>query len=642
MSAVVTLGLRLARAGGPLRAWSIAAGNAVGVVLLVVALALLVAAYPDPVARAQARVQLLGIDLFLLLPAVVLLVTVGRLSSGVRDRRLAALRMIGVTPARTRTVAAVENGALALAGATAGAVVAALGAPAASAAAVAAGWLAQPLQVTWGSAAAVVATVAVLSMVVGTGASWNRELPGRARSESAPRTPQPGRLAVLGLGLALLWWASRAGPYAGDGVPPEPLLLGGGVLAAVGIAVATPLMTAWSARWLVRSRGTAAVLAGRAVETDPAGASRVVAGLGVAVFLAAGALGVVAAFESTPQYRYTLQSLEAGPQKIHAMARTASGDEKAFDPAALRALDTVPGVQGVVTARTASTPCDPEADISGCASIFVGTCADLSLVLEQSGCDDAHAAWITHDGGYGDVAPPPSERDLTAPIVATAEDGGPPEPQRSFEPGSAPIVVDARAQVDRWVYPEGYVAFVPEALADDLVGPPTSAEVVADGGVEVQEAVVAWADEHGYVAFPYPTDDVEYVAEVRAAVFSLAGVSLAVGLLVLALTAADRAVERRRTVARQLVVGVPGRVLRAGQLVQVLVPTVAAAVLGVGSGCLLVVAYTRLAEMAGPESVTVERWAMLAGVLGVGGLLVALATLPLTRVRLTPELLRRE
>src|SRR5699024_7948010 len=51
MTAVLTLGLRLARAGGRLRAWSIVAGNAFGVVLLLVALALPAALYPDPAER---------------------------------------------------------------------------------------------------------------------------------------------------------------------------------------------------------------------------------------------------------------------------------------------------------------------------------------------------------------------------------------------------------------------------------------------------------------------------------------------------------------------------------------------------------------------------------------------------------------
>lgn len=644
MSATLALGLRLVRAGGPLRAWSIALGNAVGVVLLLVALALPVAIYPDPVERDYARVQLLGIDLFLLLPAVVLLVTVGRLSSGARDRRLGALRMIGVTPGRARAVAAVENGVLALAGAGVGAVVAALAAPAASRAVVEGpGWLAQPLDVAWPEAAGTVVGVVALSGLVGTGATWNRELPGRARSEAVARTLRPWRLAVLALGLVMLGLLAVAEPGSLTGYDTG-MLLGGAGLTVVGIALVTPLFTSWVARVLVRSRGVVSVLAGRSVQVDAAGASRVVAGLGAATFLAIGALAVIGAFESTPQYRYALQSVEGGPQKIWlGAAEPGAGGEEHLDPGLLDGLLDVPGVLGVVPTRGASTPCDPEVDADSCGGVFVGTCAELSLVTEQTGCSDDRAAWIVPDrtdledvGGLGYA----SGWEVGAPIVMTTNEGDPAAPRATVEPSGPPVVVDVVAQSDRWVYGSGDVAFVPVALVPDELRPFSRADVVADGGADVQQRVAAWAEANGYAAWPYPLDDVLYVENVRAAVLALAGLAIGVGLLVLALTATDRAVERRRAVARQVMVGVPGLVLRSGQLVQVLVPVAVSAALGAGCGLVLARAYARMAEV--DDALGPGRWGLAVALVVVGGVLVALATVPLIRTHITPDLLRRE
>src|SRR5699024_3331883 len=202
--AVLSLGLRLARAGGRLRAWSIVAGNAFGVALLLVALALPAALYPDPAERAELQVQIFGILLFLLVPAVILLVTVGRLSSGVRDQRLAALRLLGLSPWRTRAVAAVENGVLALVGALLGACAVGLTLPWAGSALVDGGVVEQPPHISVVIGGVVVLAVTALSVLVGTASTWERELPSRGRAEATHRTPRMWRLVVLLVGLGLL------------------------------------------------------------------------------------------------------------------------------------------------------------------------------------------------------------------------------------------------------------------------------------------------------------------------------------------------------------------------------------------------------------------------------------------------------
>ncbi|MCL1872458.1 MAG: FtsX-like permease family protein [Promicromonosporaceae bacterium] len=327
MSALVTLGLRLARAGGPLRAWSVALGNAFGAFLVLLTFALPEALYPDPARRADVRVNLVASLLFLVVPAVVLLVTVGRLSSGVRDRRLAALRMIGVTPVRVRVVAAVENGVLAAGGAVAGAVLFLVAAPPVGAAVSRGpGWLKAPLTLPPGTVALVTVAIVILSVVLGTAATWQRELPTAGRSESTRRAPSPWRLVVLAGGARLLVVVDRLDSTAAREATLMLLLVVGVLVTAVGIAIMTPLVTGWVADALLARRPSVGItLAARSMQSDAVGASRVVAGLGVAVFLITGGLGFMGFIAHLPHLRAADLAYGTGPQQIIITASSGGG-----------------------------------------------------------------------------------------------------------------------------------------------------------------------------------------------------------------------------------------------------------------------------------------------------------------------------
>ncbi len=660
MTALVGLGLRLATAGGRLRAWSIAAGNAVGVVLLLAAVALPAAIYPDPQERADNRVQLLALLLFLMVPGTILLITAGRLSSGVRDRRLAALRMIGVSPSRVRLVAAVENGSLALAGALAGGgTFAAIARPAGAVIGRGTGWFEAPLQVPVVMAALVVLAVTALSVLVGTAATWERGLPGAARSESTRRRLSPARLAPLALGLAALVWLANLDDTSADPVLTAALFLGGGVLTAVGIAQVTPLVTAWASGPLVRSRSIAATLAGRAMQTDPAGASRTVAGLSVAVFLVVAALGTLGAMVNTPQNRYAAQVLGDGPQKIMLWAGQ-PGSGARLDADDLTSLSAVPGVRGAIPHVAAQVDCGDAAQNDGCAQVFVGTCAQLALGYDVSGCDDSHAARIVaDDAGFASgegVSLPASADGAPLPLVLGVADGA--RVGRTVPLAADPIAEDVQGTLRTWVYSDGLVAFVPIAAVHDAVGDPEGVDVVADGGTAVQQRVIAWAAARGHTAQLYPVGDLDQVRAVRVVVWTLCGIALGVALLVLALTTADRALERRRNVARQVAIGMPARVLRAGQFLQVLVPLVVAIALALGAGAVLLRAYVHVAGSSTVGYGTGSRivrgftelhgliepgsWVALGTVVLAGAALVALSTVPLIRTRISADLLRRE
>lgn len=108
------LGLRLALAGGWTRALLVVIGNAVGVVVLLLATAV-PTTLPQDLSPDDRRLAA-SLVLFLVLPVASLLASTSRLSAAVRERRLAALRLLGVTARRTRVIAACEASLLALAG----------------------------------------------------------------------------------------------------------------------------------------------------------------------------------------------------------------------------------------------------------------------------------------------------------------------------------------------------------------------------------------------------------------------------------------------------------------------------------------------------------------------------------------------
>ncbi|MBA2639270.1 MAG: hypothetical protein H0U77_04615, partial [Nocardioidaceae bacterium] len=122
MRAGVRLGLRLAGGGGArerLRAGSVVLASAVGCWVLLGTLAAVrsewqlgFSLYDD----ASMRNLLAAVVTVVAMSVLVMVASVARLSAGVRDRRLAGLRLLGLTPARTRVVAAVESGAGAVVG----------------------------------------------------------------------------------------------------------------------------------------------------------------------------------------------------------------------------------------------------------------------------------------------------------------------------------------------------------------------------------------------------------------------------------------------------------------------------------------------------------------------------------------------
>ncbi|MDR2566986.1 MAG: hypothetical protein LBC97_13225 [Bifidobacteriaceae bacterium] len=647
MIALARLGLLLIRAGGPLRACSIVIGNAVAVVALLATVGLVNALGMGITAfSADAMASTSGMVVLIAAPAIALVITAGRLSSGVRDRRLGAIRKLGLGPDAARAAAVVENGVPALAGAGVGVGLF--------------NWVFVPLTATVGALpgsfalrawpqAAVVGLVVAGSVAVGVAATWEREMPGWARTESKRRTPHAWRPFAFAFGIVPLAWVATASLGPGQ-VPSWQLdfaFLWGLIVTGVGLVFVIPWLTGWLARALARSSVLSLKLAGRAIETDPASASRIVAGMGVALCLTIGGLAALREFEAEPYTAAAIHAYMEGPQFVSVTAwPTESPDRPDVDPlnpAALAELNSIPGVLGLAPLRL-PIGCTEEGHCQGGA--WVGTCARLELVRAVSGCDDSQAAIIeASPEAPGDESWEPAldttvwRRGQEISVWAYGSEGSL-TPLGRVTIAPEPIILDANAEVNLLVPSGDRSIFVPESLLDTPPPPDMYMLVGAEAGGAVIERIGEWARSHGYNSWGTGEESLRAVQLTRTVIWSLSGTAIGIALLAFALGAADRARERRRAVGRQVMLGVPGRVLRWGQLLQVLLPILVSVAAALATGLLALAAFNNLKHMAATPGA--RYWWLLLGLSGGAALLVSLSTLPLIRTRITPDLLRRE
>lgn len=644
---------------------AIIGANAIGVVILLAIQALPGAIFaPGAEVSTEQRVQVMAITTFLVVPVAILLLTVGRLASGTRDRRLASLRILGLNPRRTRLVAMGENGVLALVGAALGALAFTLLAPVLDDV-VARGpaWFSASLQVTPGvlilTTLGVVALSAVTS-IAGTRA-MNRE-PRAARSQSARRTPRPWALLPLVIGVASLSWVVR-NPAGSAG-----LFLLGALGCAIAVALLPSLLTSWVSGLLVRLPFVSTTLAARSIQVEPASAGRLVAGLGVTTFLVVATFGWLGAYLSTPQFRLADQMMTDGPQTVWLQGggfepgttlssldfteRDWTEEATALTAADREALRAVPGVLGIT--RNWDYWMLSCQDGEPCPQPFVGTCEELALLMTVSGCSDDRAGVILPvnvgveaEDFLSPQLPDPTLRPTLVvapgndePFTVDAAAAIPAESRIEIPLAGEPLLQDVNATAARWVYPSHYEAFIPHHLISDQISERTRGEIIADGGPAVLAAIEKVAAERGILLTPYPKDDYDQGMRVRAAVLALSAVIIGIGLIGLCLGAIDRAKERQRPVARLVAVGIPAWVLRAGQLWQTLLPLVFSVGAAAACGVLLVRALAAIDNFA--DLLAASSMPILLVAVGLGVALVSLVTLPLTRARLTPELLRNE
>ena len=235
-------------------------------------------------------------------PMLVLISTATRLAAGRREERFAALRLVGGTPADIRTIASVEAMLSAFLGAALGTVIFLLVRPAlAGAALVGTRYFESELTPTVAGYVALLVAVPVAAAVAALVSLRRVQIsPLGVSRRAAPTPPGYWRLAALVIGLGVYVYGLSRTTTRSIGAPAYPGL----ILTMIGLVIAGPLLTQWTARLFGRTAsGSAALLAARRLADNPKGAFRAVSGLVLAVFLGtmAGALvPAVNATESTP------------------------------------------------------------------------------------------------------------------------------------------------------------------------------------------------------------------------------------------------------------------------------------------------------------------------------------------------------
>ncbi|GAA1792328.1 hypothetical protein GCM10009795_042490 [Nocardioides hankookensis] len=563
------------------------------------------------------------------LPCAVLVATVARLSASLRDRRLANLRLIGLTANQTRLVGTGEAGGAALVGALLGWGVF---------------WLVRPLLLghapagpAWGEffrptlldQALVVVGVPALAILASVAPARSSVDDALAVTRRADRRP-PGwwRLLPLVAGVALCLEVVVSGPYDEEISDRQLVALFAGVgLTAVGMLLVLPVLVRLLTRATSgRALGPAQRIAVRRLEAQPAGVARIIAALLVGLFLATGARFVLVAFESTPQYETQARDVERG-QRVTVLAGQTEAPETA---ARLAEVDSVRDVVDLPTLSVAGTG----------TQAIVATCGDLArLDAALTGCRDGEAMWLSAD-----------ESDFLTEYAAAAVHGGQVTWSTSTDDESdteVPVVrlpLDLPTMSSTGAYsssdalsPLYASVIIPPTLVGDL---PSSTEhtllVVGGPGRDLGARLAAAgfaAQNGGYY------EDYDFVATMRTVIWTVAGVVLGVGLLALTVSTIDRASQRRKEVVALQLVGLGRGVIRRAQGLETAVPVVIGSVLAVGLGALSGATYLSVDDAS---TIPWGQTIVLGLVAVAGGLGVALVSMIACAPRVRPEEIRAE
>ncbi len=647
MTPVVRLGLRLAGVGAPagsgrfggVRSAMVAVAAAVGTSLLLAVAAISrseLALNPSEFAGPGMKVLLASVVGVIAVPVLVLAATAGRLSASLRDRRLANLRLLGLSPARTRLVAAIETGAAAAVGAVLGVVVFLAARPALLA------W--HPAGREWTAATLrpsvvdYVLAVTLVPLAVVAVSSFPQRMGARDVMSTVRRADQfrPGgwRLLPLLAGVCLASYVIVSGSGPDPSYDQLAMVMFAGMIAlGIGTVLAVPLFVRLVADLLVRRAGhPTLVIAGRRLQSQPAAMSRVVAGLLIGLFVVTGARALVVAFEDTPQYRQ--QSLIDYAGQVGWLTTTTAGASTLE-----RRLAKVQGIGATASlARLGTSSCDlgPDFGPTNCLQALVGTCEELRVAVPLvTQCREDRAQWLTNPATGSVSGPFPTHLRWHALKNHTA---------KGFVASIASprqVLMDAKSielgsGIDQVFLPESL-----SGLGRNL--PTTDAEVVvvAEPGRDVQDAVAQLGESDLVHGATYPGRSYyDFVSGLRALVWAIAAIILAVGLLSFAIAAIDRAISRREEVMSLQLVGVSPQILRRIQWLEAAIPLAGGTVLAIGLGLLAGASYLAYGDIL--EHLPWRQTLTLAAISVACSAIVAALTVIASNPRIRPELIRRE
>ncbi|MFD6363217.1 FtsX-like permease family protein [Streptomyces roseolus] len=558
-----------------------------------------------------------------LLPLVIFLSVCARLSGESRARRLAALRLVGLSVKDTVRVNAGESVAAAFFGAVLGLaaylgvneIAARVGLPGLR-------WYPADGRPEWSTVAVCLVGCPALAWAVGLLGARRAALSPIAVRRTAERRPPRtwgALLLVPGMGVIVGYCAmSVLGKDPSGGTASSTLVPAAVLLTGTGLVLGLPPVTAWLARRTAAvSRSLPLTLAMRRTEVDPGSSLRVVSGLVLLVFGASLTQGVLIELDQVSRRTAPLQEYRIGLENV--------------GPAQRAALTRVPGVRNHVVSYESWTDYDGEPGPT--VTAIVATCAQLDSLTERtSGCRDGRVQQLRDDRApYWDDAEPGTR----FPFVL--EDG------RKTSITVPADRIDARPY-DISVVTSGSLLVPPSMAPEGMAARRGDLTLVSAADAETVRTVL---DGIGAVV---PTAEVEPVGIAVEALAQLTVVrgllgtgmvlGLVVGVAAFVVSVADRALERRGQVAALGLLGARAGTLRGVQVVQVVVP------LGVGLGGAVVAGGLAEASylITGGGAVHWD-WEGLPVLVAsaVGVLVVAgVASVPMVRRHVDPELVRRD
>ncbi|MFC0527395.1 FtsX-like permease family protein [Phytohabitans kaempferiae] len=549
----------------------------------------------------------------LLLPIAVFLGAAVRFGGERRDRRMAALRLVGADRRMTRRIAAGEAAAGALLGVAVGAVLFLLGRQLVPLVtlwdiSVFAGDVRPPRETQILIAVAVPVLAVVVSMISLRGVVV--EPLGVARRTAPTRRRLWWRLILPLLGVALLY------PLIGNVRDAEQgnqyQIAAGAVLLLIGAVTLLP----WLIDLVVRRMRGGAVpwqLAIRRLQIDSATSARLVNGVAVAV---AGTIGLQMLFAGVQhEYRHdTGQDPDRAQAYVH--VRTSDG------PGTMARLAAAPGIAEVTgTLQAAATPVgEPERHVE----VHIGDCAALAELATVEGCTDG-AVFLSGGG-------------VAAGDRLVLGDGGP----QWIVPASA-RPAQVRPDPNGWTR-EGVLA-TPAALDTSRLGPLNASLYVStdrrdpDAIEHVRNAAAA-VSPLASVGTLVETQEARRFTNIRRGLYIgavvtllLVGASLLVGIL-------EHLRERRRLLAMLVAVGTRRGTLAWSVVWQTVVPVLLGLALAVLFGLALGAVLLRMVGV--PISISWPVVGMSAGLATAVMLAVTLLSLPPLWRLMRPDGLRTE
>jgi len=561
---------------------------------------------------------LLSAGVAMALPVLMLASTAGRLSASLRDRRLANLRLLGLSQARTRAVAAVETGVAAIIGSVGGVIAFAAARPLlVRFRPDEREWTTDTLRLAWFDQPIVVILVTVVMVVV---AALPQRLDSRRlltlAAHAGEGRPRMWRLLPLISGVALSGFVLFGAQARQDNSRLAPFMLVGLALLGIGAVAVVPIFVRLVADGAARQTRPTLLIAGRRLQSQPAAMTRVVAVLLVGLFVVAGARGLVVAFEQTPQYKAETRMMTTGQRAaIDAASRTEA-------VAVQTRLRDIEGVAATVVLPTLTLAC-PE---RRCPTAVAVSCAELRALPGPLRSCTSKPTWIRSGTGLDEQAVlrwhALSDGQISEAAVAVpAPRRRSPQLRGLLEPIYADVVLGADTP----------------GLMNLLSDTRTQVLIVALPGYDVADMIRASVPGR---SFTMPvTGYYEFVTGLRSLVWGVAGVILSVGLLAFAMAAFDRSVTRRAEVAGLRLLGVSPRVLRRIHWVETALPLGLGTVLATGLG--LLAGSTYLAY-AGILQHTPWRQTVALGLVGLAGACLATVLIVAANPRLRPEDIRAE